>query len=234
MKKFILRGKWLGFFVVLFVSLGVGLDFAGKISELYIQAEPLVAQEADYFLPIRFSGGEIVSPENVNIERTYGTATEPYKVVLNTKVEDLNISDLSTGIYITRNKIYSYNSQKGETKIQSLAKIPDGEITKADLQEYSAKFGAYLKPILTIIITVALMIYFGLISLFYTLIMHWLFKKLYNADFALTLRVNVLMCVALFALGSLVGTDFGFIITLLLLGACNYIANILLNEREKA
>lgn len=234
MEKFILKQKWLGLLVVIFVSLGLALHLSGQVSTAYIEAEPIIKQEAGYFLPIRFFGGEIVSPQNVLIERTYGTPTNPYKVVLNTEVEDLNIAELTSGIYVTRNKIYSYDAEKGEIKIQSLAKIPDSEITQADLQTFMAKFGTYLKPALSLIIAVSLMIYFGIVSLFYSLLLHWPFKKLYNADFALTLRVNTLACVALFTLSTILDLNLGIIVTLLLLSACNYLANILLNEDKTA
>ena len=230
MEKFILRQKWLGFFAILFVSLGFALHWSGQISSAYVESEPIIVQEAEYFLPVRFIGGEIVSPHNTLIERTYGPENDQYKIVLNTEVEDLNIANLTSGIYVTRNKIYSYDAKKGETKIQSLAKIPDTEITKNNLQEFMGKFGVYLRPTLSLIFTVSLMLYFGLVSLVYTILMHWLFKKLYNADFTLTLRVNILACVALFVLSSVIDLNLGFIITIILLGACNYLANILLNE----
>ena len=230
MEKFILKQKWLGFLVVLFVSLGFALHWAGQVSSAYAEAEPVIAQETGYFLPIKFAGGKIVAPQDTLIERTYGTATNPYKVVLNTKVEDLNIADLTSGVYITRNKVYSYDASKGETKIQSLEKMPDAEITHQDAIDFMAKFGVYLKPVLGLIIAVSLMLYFGIVSLFYAVLLHWLFKKLYNADFALTLRVNVLALVVLFILSSVSSLKFGFIVTLLLLGACN----ILLNEGKKA
>lgn len=234
MEKFILRQKWLGLLIVAFISLGLALHLSGQVSTAYIEAEPIIKQEAGYFLPIRFFGGEIVSPKDALIERTYGTSSSPYKIVLNTEVEDLDISNLTSGIYITRNKIYSYNAKKGEAKIQSLAKIPDGEITKSDLTTLMNKLGKYLKPLLSLVIAFSLMIYFGIVSLFYSLLLHWLFKKLYNADFALTLRVNTLACVALFTIDALFDMSFGFIVTLLLLGACNYLANILLNEKKKS
>jgi TonB-linked SusC/RagA family outer membrane protein len=72
----------------------------------------------------------------------------------------------------------------------------------------------------------------GLMALFGTVIMHWLFKKLYNADFALTLRVNVLAFVALFVISVFLNVYFGLIVTLLIMIACNYLANIMLENKK--
>lgn len=233
MEKFILRQKWLGLLAIIFVSLFFALDWSGQVSKAYIEAEPIISQEAGYFLPIRFFNGEIVSPQNTLIERTYGSAPNSYKVVLNTEVEDLNISELTSGIYLTRNKVYSYDAKKGEVKIQSLAKVPDMEISKSDVDDLMLQFGIYLKPLLGLIFFAVLAIYMGIAILIYTLIMHWLFKKVYNADFALTLRVNTLTYVAMFIISVLLDTNFGIIITILIMLAFNYLANILLTEAEK-
>ena len=231
MEKIILRQKWLGVMAVILVSLFIAIHTANSLNKAYVAIEPTISNEIGYFLPITIKNGEIVSPRNALIERKYGSAQNQYKVVLNTEVNDLNISNLSTGIYVTRNKFYSYDSSKGEVKIQSLAKIPDMELTTTKVKDFLSMFGGYLKPVTIFIIFVCLAIYVGIVALIYSLIMHWLFKRLYKADFALTLRVNTLAYLALLCVTTIIGTDFGIIITLLVMLACNYLANILLEKK---
>ena len=110
MEKIILRQKWLGFAAVILISLILAVYTSNSLNTAYEAAEPTISQEIGYFLPVTIKNGEIVSPRNALIERSYGPAQNQYKVVLNTEVEDLNISDLSSGIYVTRNKFYSYDS----------------------------------------------------------------------------------------------------------------------------
>lgn len=232
MEKMLLRQKWLGVIVVFVVSLLFSVYSAGRITDAYVQIEPQISKEMNYFLPVTFAGGQIVSPQDAIIERTYGTPENPYTVMLNTKVDELNISDLSGGLYFTRSKVYSYDSSKGEIKIQSLDKVPDVTITAQDVGGFLEQFGGYLKPTLSLIFTVVFASFIGIATLFYTIITHWLFKRLYHADFALTLRVNTLAYSAMFALSFLVDINFGFIVTLLLILACNYLANIILEEKQ--
>ena len=92
-------------------------------------------------------------------------------------------------------------------------------------------FGEYLKPVTMFIIFVSLAIYIGLAVLAYSVIMHWLFKRLYNADFALTLRVNTLTYLALLCISTVLGMNVGIIVTLLVMLAGNYLANILLENK---
>jgi hypothetical protein len=232
MENFLLRQKWVGFLTVITVSVLFAFYMAGKASDAYLDIEPSIAREAGYFLPITFEKGQIVSPRNTIIERTYGTPQNPYKVVLDTEVDDLNVAELSTGIYFTRNKVYSYDATKGETKIQSMEKFPDAKLTRQDLTDFMEKIGKYLNPTLFFVIFTFVAVYIGLMALFGTVIMHWLFKKLYNADFALTLRVNVLAFVALFVISAFLNVYFGLIVTLLIMIACNYLANIMLENKK--
>ena len=129
---------------------------------------------------------------------------------------------------------YSYDAKKGEVKIQSLAKMPDTELTQADVKEFMTKLGKYLNPASMLIIFAFLALYIGSTVLVYTILMHWLFKKAYNADFALTLRVNTLSYLTLFCISMLTNINFGIIVTILILLACNYLANILLDNKKPA
>ena len=223
MEKIILRQKWLGFMAVILISLILAVYTSNSLNTAYEAVEPTISQEIGYFLPVTIKNGEIVSPRNALIERSYGPAQNQYKVVLNTEVEDLNISDLSSGIYVTRNK--------GEVKIQSLAKMPDMELTTTKVKDFLSMFGEYLKPVTMFIIFVFLAIYIGLAVLAYSIVMHWLFKRLYNADFALTLRVNTLTYLVLLCISTVLGMNVGIIVTLLVMLAGNYLANILLTSK---
>jgi len=231
MKDFLLKKKWIGLFSIIIVSLLFAFNRANVVSDAYNDAEPVIANEAGHFFPVGFEGGQIVYPKNTVIERTYGLSENPYKVVLNTEVDDLNISELSSGIYFTRNKIYYVDLAKGETKIQSMEKFPDVEITRDDLNEFLEDIGEYLKPALFLIVFVFISFYIAMIALFGTIAMNWFFKKTYNADFALTLRVNILVSVALFLLGVYLEFSLGLISTLLIMAAGNYLANILLENK---
>ena len=227
MEKFILRQKWLGFCAVIFVSLLMALYLAKSATNAFETASPYIAKEVEYFLPITIENGEIISPKNTVIERNY----EGYKVVLNTEVEDLNISDLQTGIYVTKNKFYSYDAKKGEVKIQSLQKVPNTVLTPADFKTLLNKNDDYIKPVLLFVFFFLISFFIGISSLFYAIILHWLFKRLYGADFALTLRVSTLAYLALFCVSTVLDISTGFIVTLLVMMACNYLANILLEKK---
>ena len=228
MEKFILRQKWLGFCAVILVSLIASIFAADSLNRNYQSVEPYIYKEMGYFLPITFKNGEIVSPRNTVIERSYGPQNNAYKVVLDTRVDDLNIADLQSGIYLTRNKFYT---NKGEVKIQSIKQMPDMELTAPKVKEFLTQMGRYLKPAAGLFIFAMLVFYIGLSALFYTVIMHWIFKKSYGADFSLTLRVNTLAYLILLCIGLLTSTNFGFIVTLLVMMACNYLANILLEKK---
>ncbi len=240
MENFILRQKWIGFMAAIIISLFVAVTTSNSLKEAYTTFAPTIAQEIDNFLPITIKNGEIVAPKDALIERsfgsTYGNAGQggQYKIVLNTQVSDLNIANLSSGIYVTRNKVYSYDAKKGEVKIQSLAQMPDAEITRDDVKEFVLSIEKYLKPTLVLVFFVLISLYIGSAVFVYTILMHWLFKKSYNADFALTLRVNTLSYLTLFCISALTGINFGIIVTILILLACNYLANILLDNKKTA
>lgn len=232
MKEFLLKKKWIGLWAIILVAVLFASYWAGVVSNAYKEAEPVILSEAGYFLPVSVKNGQIVFPKNTIIERTYGMGKNPYKVVLNTEVDDLNVSDLTTGVYFTRNKIYSYDAAKGETKIQSMEKIPDVDISRQDMNDFVETIGKYLNLGLFLIIFAFLSVYMSLIALFGSIVMQWLFKKLYGADFALTLRVNILTSVALFLLSVFLDVYFGLIITFLIMIACNYLANIWLANNK--
>ena len=231
MEKFILRQKWLGFCAVILVSLIAAVYTASSVSKAYQSVEPYIYKEMGYFLPITFKNGEIVSPRNTVIERSYGPQNNAYKVVLNTRVDDLNIADLKSGIYVTRNKFYSYDAGKGEVKIQSLKQMPDMELTASEVKAFLTQMGGYLKPFLALFMFALLAIYIGVAVLVYTIILHCIFKKAYGADFALTLRVNTLAYLVLLCISLLADINFGIIVTFLVMMACNYLANILLEKK---
>ncbi len=232
MEKFLLRQKWIGFMAVVLFSLFVAVRTSSLLNEAYITFAPTVSQEVDHFLPVTFKNGEIVFPRDALIERSIGTGNQQFKIVLDTRVKDLNISNLTTGIYVTRDKFYSYDARKGEVKIQSLEKMPDMELTSADVKTFLTQFGSYVKPVSMFAVLVSFLIYIGIVVLIYTVIMHWLFKRLYGADFALTLRTNTLAYLILFGISLSSGITFGIIVTILIMLASNYLANILLGNKK--
>ena len=233
MKEFLLNKKWVGLLSVLIISVLFAVYQTNMVAKVYNEAEPVIAGEAGHFLPVAFQKGEIVFPQNTVIERTYGSAQNPYKIVLNTEVENLDISNLATGVYFTRNKIYYADTSKGETKIQSLEKFPDMEITRKDFNDMLEHVGNWLQPVLFLTVFVFAALYMSLIALFGTMIMHWFFKKTYNTAFALTLRVNLLTAAVLFLIGIVVDVNFGFFVTLLIMGACNYLVNIKSEDKSQ-
>lgn len=228
MEQIILRQKWLGFMAAVLLSLFLAVRTASQLSDVYVAIEPSIGHEAEYFLPITIENGKIVSPRDAFIERVYGK----YRLVLNTKVDDLDVSNLSSGIYVTRNKLYSYDDTKGEVKIQSLEKIPNASLTIGDVKEFLSKVGGYIKPVTIISVFFGLLIWIGIAVSLYTLVTHWLFKRLYKADYALTLRVNTLIYLVLSLFEFVAGAHLGIIVTLLIMLAGNYVANLLLKTEE--
>lgn len=233
MKDILLYKKWMGALALVIYSLIVAMFGTGIGTKFVEQAAPIVEQELAGFLPITFSGGEIVAPKDTVISRTYGSDNNVRKVVLDTRAEEFETSALKDeGLYVSRKYVYVVSSK--EMKITSLKDIPDMTIDEEILHDAGqiivSKAGLYIFCTVFIFFLVFAAAAIGL----YSLAMHWALKGLFANSFAQTLRINTFAYIGVSALTLIIGYNISIVITFVILFAVNYGVNKWLQEEKKS
>ena len=228
MKDFILKSKWLGFVALLAYAL-ISASMVSKYGNAIVkQYTPVVVHEAEQFLPITLQNGEIIAPKNTIISQSYGDENQTINVVLNTRVDEIPVTDLSdTGLYVSKKFVYAVSPQK--TEIRSLKELPDGtldvEVLNAGAEAFVKSTQKYLFPLYAVVALLLSM----LAVLIYTVLMHWLMAILYQVKFGYTLRVNTIIYVVI-SIAEIFGSfNFG----ILLMFGIMLVANMILNTANK-
>lgn len=220
MKNFLLEKKWTGVLCTLIVAFAVSYLSSSYAAKFVKAMAPTVVAEASDFLPITLEQGAITEPKETVISKNYGTNTAPILVVLDTRVDELNSTDLQAqGLYISRKFIYGVSSKK--TEIRSFADLPDMTINHQMLENGAEWLEKYAGIYAFGILFVTILIYIAIAVLLYSAIIHLIIGKAMKSDFTRTLRVTTLSYLLLFVLGAIT-VSFGIIITFVLLLFANY------------
>ncbi|MBR1600398.1 MAG: hypothetical protein IJ677_02340 [Alphaproteobacteria bacterium] len=233
MKEILLHRRWVGAIALVIYSLIVAILGADIGVKFVQQSAPIVEQELNVFLPITFSGGEIVSPRDTIISRVYGSGNNVRKVVLDTRAEEFETSALKDeGIYVSRKYVYAVSSR--EMKITSLKEMPDitidSEVLHETRQIIENRAGVYIFCTVFVFFLLFAAVAVGL----YSLAMHWALKGLFANSFAQTIRINTYAYILISGLTLLIGYNISIVITFVILFGVNYGVNKWLQEAKKS
>lgn len=230
MKK-LLGKNWVGVVCVILVALLSGIITGTTLTKAYQTYSPQFIQEVKQILPITIKDGEIISPKDTIIKKTYTFEDSkiPLDVVLDTRVDEFRSSFAPNGgIYITKKCLYAVN--KNEVKANCFNDIIDElVIDEAFLTEKSALIEKYLGVGVAVILSVLLVIFYYIALLIYSLIIKLVLSIWIKCSFRQILLVNSLLY-SVFELLSLSGAlKSGFLIRLIIFT----LANILILHRIK-
>ncbi len=193
--SFLVKTKWLGALAFLAYCVFSSMQGTNIIQQNIEPYLPMIEEKVADFLPITVEGGVITRPQNTRIERSFGSGDDKYTIVLDTYAENLNTTNLSNGIYITRTSIYSVNGDK--TEIKSLQNIPDTVVTRADFKALLEISKGYIRPV-TLGVLLFVSFIGGLIIIgLYSLVLHWIMEAIYKAPYRQTLRLTTYSYIAL-------------------------------------
>lgn len=220
-----LKKKGIGLIFALLVAAIIAALSARAVKDVYHAIQPVVLQQAEGFLPIIIENGKIVEPKDGLVEKTFTADGDSYRVVLNTQVDEFDVSMLDNGIYVSRSNVYSINKNKGEIRIQSLENMPNMAITVASLKQFFASANVYIFPLCFIILFVVFLVVWYLTVALYTLIMFWIFDKLFHCSFGQTFRINLLTYLVLQIAEYLLNSSVKIVMVAVLMLIVNYCAN---------
>ena len=222
MKELITKNKWMGFIAVLLYALISAFYTADVAVPLIKEYAPVIAKETEQFLPITIENNEIVDPADTVISKTYGSGRSEAKVVLDTRVDKFEASDLTEqGLYVSRKFIYAVSKQKIEIRSLESLRIPnmviDRNIVKVWTDAIEHNVGKYIFGAVF-----AFMLVFSCAAiLLYTVCMHWIIAIWFKSPFSQTIFINSITYVALGLLHILVTFNISIIVTFVALIAAN-------------
>ena len=231
MKNFLLEKKFIGVLAVLIFVISASAYISGFITQTVRTYSPTVAQEMKYFLSITIQNGEIVSPKNTVLKRSYGTVGDQFNVVLDTRVDEFKGSELQNqGVYISRK--YIYGVQKLKTEIRSLSEFGDAvindELLDAGVNYLNENIDKISFCALFVVITIVSIV----VILLATLLLHWLMAMLFKVPFSRTLRLNTLTFVVIYSLKLFSPLHFSMMLMFLIMVAVNLAVNTTLKDQE--
>ena len=201
-------------------ALAVAYWSTGFAVNVISQTMPQVEQELSAFLPIVIEKGEVIVPKDTIISKVYGQGSNVRNLVLDTRVDELETSELNgKGVYLSRKYLYIVSDVK--TEVHPVNKLPDMVIDAETLHDASRiiqdKAGGYIFAGIFLFLAVFSAAAIGL----YSLAMHWALSGLFNITFSQTLRINTLSYIVISAL-SFAGLNISIIITFVVLFMVNY------------
>ena len=134
--NYIVRGQGLGIKFLLLFSLISTIILSVNIKNISDEYFVPAAQEAaNAILPIKVENGEIVEPLNVVKKHTItfgeNEDAEHLDITLDTTAYDLDLSDLSEGVYITRTSVYAVRDNETKVyKIEGTYELPQGDYSE--------------------------------------------------------------------------------------------------------
>lgn len=220
MKEILLDKKWIGAAALVVFTLFVAGFFTNFGVKFVTQFAPVVEKEVNSFLPITFSDGEIVAPQDTVISKTYGSQGGAGKVVLNTTVDEFETSELKErGLYMSRKYFYVVSDKK--TEIRDYKTIPNMTVDEEVMGEFfkvaKERAGRYIFSTIFIFFLAFAASAIGL----YSVAMYLPLKYLYHHGFAYTLRINTFAYIVVSALTMLLGFNLSIIVTFVLLFGAN-------------
>ncbi|MBP1532172.1 MAG: DUF1189 family protein [Alphaproteobacteria bacterium] len=233
MKELLLNKKWVGVLVTLICTLLITVSFTKTVKDIVRIYAPVVESEAQGFLPITFSGGQITYPKDVVMSKTYGSGAEIFKVVIDTRNDELSSADLhDMGVYFSKKFMYTVNRNK--TEIHSLANFPDTELNK-DTVHYIINYAQTKVGSITFFVTLIFMLCFvGVAVMIYALLSQAIMALVFHTPFKMTLRISTLTYLALLMLSYFAHLSTGFIVSFLIIAAVNAAVNYILKQEKAA
>ncbi len=233
--KNLLEKYWIGFVCLAFVALLSGIIYGMTLTKAYQTYAPQFIQETKHFLPIVIQNGEIISPKNTVIKKSYTfkDSNESLDVVLDTQVNEFQSSLAPNGgIYITKKCIYSIN--KSEIRAQCFNDIIDKlVIDEVFLTEISALISKYLWVGVFLILPIILLVSFYIALLFYSLIIKLVLSIWTKCLFKQVLLINSLLYSVFEILSLLNLFKNGILIRLLVFTVANILIIIHVKKEDK-
>ena len=231
MKEFITKNKWMGFVAVLAYAVFMAVYATQAVVPVAKEYIPVVAKEVDQFLPITIENGEITEPIDTVISKTYGSNGQEAKVVLDTRVDEFETSELeATGLYISKKYIYGVSPQKTEIRSFEKMKLPKVVINSENLKTFTEiaekSLGKYVFGGVFVFLFLAAVISIPL----YTVCMHWIIAIWFKTPFTQTLFINSLTYVVLALLGFFSPINLGVLVSFVAyiavnVGVCSTLKN---------
>lgn len=232
---FLLTKKWVGALLFLIFSVCYSLYMSSTINREVTNLMPAVKASASDFLPITIEKGMISKPENTLIEKTYGDAGEQLKIVLDTRTEEFDPSNLTeSGIYVSRSAVYSVNAAKNEVRINSLRDVPNMVIDEDVLNTVVSTIEEYIYPTVLAIVASFLVIWGLIVMGIYSLVLHWIMSAVYKAPYRRTLRLTVYSYIVFSLIGMFIKISSPFMLGFVFALAVNILANSWLKKQVVA
>ena len=233
MKEILLDKKWIGVLAALVCTLLITISFTKTVKDIVRIYAPVVESEAQDFLPITFAGGQITYPKDVVMSKTYGSGAEIFKVVIDTRADELSSADLhDMGVYFSKKFMYTVNRNK--TEIHSLANFPNTELNKDTVHEIIAYAQAKVGSITFFTTLLFMLIFIGVAVIIYALLSQTIMALVFHAPFKMTLRISTLTYLVLLMLSYFVHINTGFIVSFLIIAAVNAAVNYILRQDKAA
>lgn len=232
--NFLLNKKWLGALTFILFCLIYSLYLTNVVNTAVSLYMPTLKNHISDFLPVTIEDGMISKPENTLIERTYGDDYDKFKVVLDTRTEEFETSNLqNSGVYISRAAVYTVNGNKNEVRINSLRNVPNMVIDNDVVNVVVASIENYIKPVI-FGCAIFWFVISGLIIMgLYSLVLHWIMSAIYKAPYRQTLRLTTYSYVIFSILGAFVAFGSTFLTGFAFALVVNFAANMLLNNQPQ-
>lgn len=231
MKEFITQNKWMGFVAVLVYAVFMAVYATQAVVPVAKEYIPVVAKEVDQFLPITIENGEITEPVDTVISKTYGSDGDEAKVILDTRVDEFETSELeATGLYISKKYVYGVTPQKTEIRSFANMQLPKVVINSENLKIFSEaverNLGRYVFGGVFVFLFLAAIISI----LLYTVCMHWIIAIWFKTPFSQTLFINSLAYVIFALLGFFSPINLGVLVSFVAyiavnVGVCSTLKN---------
>ena len=116
--NYVARGKGIGALLILTISILYGVYAALQFRTLSTHLIPYIQMAANELLPIKMENGIITTPKDT--KKVYPIYSDDklgdYSFTIDTSVDTLDLSNLKTGIYLTRSNFYSVDNNNGEIR----------------------------------------------------------------------------------------------------------------------
>lgn len=225
MKK-IITNKWFGLVVVSVFSLIIALFVASQIKPMFQDVSDGFLKESGEFLPITLKNGEIVSPANTEIRKTYKADKDEVLVVLDTRVDEFTASSLTQeGLYVSKKCVYAVSDKKVETRCFKDTLNTDEEfVLTQEMVEKGMKYiNKYIGIFLGFVAFIGIFIFCYAAIAIYTCLMHWMIAWWFKKPFSQTFFTNTWMYILIQCVALGLALTFGFWATFVLLLATNVV-----------
>lgn len=199
--NYIINGQGLGLKFLILLAFVMSLFLAVMLKVKGADFVPYAQQVADQMLPIKIENGVVTKPYNTfkQANITFNNYVKPISIpmFIDTRVDNLDTSDVKEGVYLTRTAFYTV--KKNDVRIMQLS--GDNEILKADYTDTFNSFLTWCAVIFGVMALCGLFMMYFVLALFYSLcakIIIWLTS--HKLDFDQRMRLSSLTIVITYIL----------------------------------